>query len=158
MDKLLMLLEEDARYTPKELSAMLGISEDEVKSLMAQYEKKGVISGYKAIIDWEKTDNEYVYARIEIKVTPEKDRGFEEVAEQIAQFDEVQSVYLMSGGYDLGLTMKGDSFKTIASFVATRLAPMDSVQSTATHFVLKKYKEKGIILSGKEKDERRMMF
>lgn len=157
MYDLLKLLEDNARYPDATLAAMLGVSEAQVQQELKKYEQQGIIRGYKAIVDWEKTDRDYVSARIELKVTPKKDRGFEELAEVIAQYDEVQSLYLMSGGYDLALTIVGKTFKDIASFVAYRLAPLDSVQSTATHFILRKYKEKGAIL-GKAKDERRVVL
>lgn len=154
MYKLLKTLEENARYSDEQIAAMLGCSEQEVRDAVRQYEKQGIIRGYTAIVDWEKTERGYVSARIELKVTPKRDRGFDELAEQIARFDEVQSLYLMSGGYDLALTVVGKSFKEIASFVAYRLAPMESVQSTATHFVLRKYKEKGANLIGEKEDGR----
>lgn len=158
MKDLLMLLEKNARYTDRQLAAMLGITEEEVKARIAAYEKEGIIKGYTGIIDWDKTEYDLVSARIELKVTPKKDRGFEELAEQISQFDEVRSLYLMSGGYDLALTIVGKSFKDIASFVAYRLAPMDSVQSTATHFILRKYKEKGTLITDPCQDERGVML
>ena len=154
MHELLTLLEENARYTAAELAAMLGQTEAEVAAAIAEYKKQGIIRGYKAIIDWERTDRDYVSARIELKVTPKRDRGFEELAEQISQYEEVQSLYLMSGGYDLALTVVGATFKDIASFVAYRLAPMESVVSTATHFVLRKYKDKGMVFVGPHEDER----
>lgn len=154
MNELLKLLEENARYSDAELAAMLDITEAEVREKIAQCERDGIIRGYRAIVDWEKTDRDVVTARIELKVTPKRDKGFEELAELISGYDEVQSLYLMSGGYDLGLTIVGKSFKDVANFVAYRLAPLDSVQSTATHFVLRKYKEKNTLLTDTEKDER----
>lgn len=157
MYELLKLLEENARYSTDKLATMLGMTEDEVRTKIKEYEKAGVIRGYRAIIDWEKTEREYVSARIELKVTPKKDRGFEELAEQISHYSEVQSLYLMSGGYDLALTIVGKTFKDIANFVAYRLAPLDSVQSTATHFVLRKYKDKGVKLTS-DRDERRVVL
>lgn len=158
MYDLLKLLEENARYTTAELAAMLGKTEAEVAAAIDTYRRQGIIRGYKAIIDWERTDRDYVSARIELKVTPKRDRGFEELAEQISQYPEVQSLYLMSGGYDLALTIVGENFKDIASFVAYRLAPMESVLSTATHFVLRKYKDKGTILVDPQEDERSVML
>ena len=155
MYELLSLLEKNARYSEEELAAMLAISSQEVCGIMSEYEQQGVIRGYTAIVDWDKTSRERVSARIEVKVAPKKGLGFDEVAEQISQFEEVQSLYLMSGGYDLALTIVGKSFKEIASFVAYRLAPMDSVQSTATHFILRKYKEKGSVVTDGVRDERR---
>lgn len=158
MYDLLKLLEDNARYSDNELAAMLGVTADEVRAQMKQYEKDGVIRGYKAIVDWEKTGRDVVSARIELKVTPKKDRGFEELAESISRYNEVQSLYLMSGGYDLAITIVGKTFKDVANFVAYRLAPLDSVQSTATHFVLRKYKDRGAILVNPEKDERGVML
>ncbi|HPU58822.1 MAG TPA: Lrp/AsnC family transcriptional regulator, partial [Candidatus Avimonas sp.] len=113
-----------------------------------------VIRGYKAVVDWEKTDRPYVTALIELRVTPKRDFGFDSIAETIMRFNEVESVYLMSGGYDLAVIVSGRTFKDIAMFVAKRLSTLDSVISTATHFVLQRYKESGIILRGEEKDER----
>lgn len=156
MYELLKLLESNARYTDAQLASMLGCTEEEVRAQIAQYEKDGTLRGYLAVVDWEKTGREHVTARIEICVTPQKDRGFEEIAEQIAEFEEVQSLYLVSGGYDLALTIIGRTFQDIATFVAYRLAPLESVQSTTTHFVLRKYKEKGVRMEEK-KDQRRMM-
>ena len=155
MYELLSLLEKNARYSEEELAAMLEISSQEIRRFICEYEQQGVIRGYTAIVDWDKTSRERVSARIEVKVAPKKGLGFDEVAEQISQFEEVQSLYLMSGGYDLALTIVGKSFKEIASFVAYRLAPMDSVQSTATHFILRKYKEKGSVVTDGARDERR---
>ena len=146
MDRLLNLLEENARYTNEQLAVMLGRTEEDVAAAIEAYEKSGVIRGYKALVDWDKTGEDKIFARIEIKVTPKKDFGFEEIARTIMEFEEVQSVYLMSGGYDLALTVSGRNFKEVALFVAHRLSPLDSVNSTATHFVLKKYKERGAIL------------
>lgn len=158
MTELLKLLEQNARYSNEELASMLGISAGEVAAMIAKAEKEGIICGYKGIIDWEKTDRDFVAARIELKVIPKRDRGFEELAEQISRYDEVRSLYLMSGGYDLALTVVGKTFKEIATFVAYRLATLDSVQSTATNFVLRRYKDKGAILIDKDKDERRVML
>ena len=158
MYDLLRLLEENARYTNAELAAMLDESEEDVCAEIAKYTAIGVIKSYTTIIDWDKTDRDYVQARIELKVTPQKGHGFDELASQIAQFEEVQSLYLMSGGYDLALTVNGKSFKDIASFVAFRLAPLDSVQSTATHFVLRKYKDKGAVLENQDNRDGRILL
>lgn len=158
MNELLLLLENNARLTCAELAAMLDVEEAAVAAEIKRCEEEGIIRGYAAIVDWDKTDRDYVSARIELKVTPKKDRGFDELAEIISQYREVQSLYLVSGGYDLAVTIVGKSFKDIASFVAYRLAPLDSVQSTATHFILKKYKDKGVISIDRQKDERRVML
>lgn len=157
MDKLLMLLSQNARLSDQKLAVMTDSQADEVNSKITEYEKKGIIRGYKAIIDWELADNEFVSAIIEIKVTPKKDCGFEAIARKIASFPEVESVYLMSGGYDIAVHIQGKSFREVAMFVASRLSPMDSVLSTATHFVLKKYKEQGIPFIEIEEDERSMI-
>lgn len=157
MNDLLKLLEENARYSDMELAAMLGLTESEVRAQIEQYEKNGVICGYKTIVDWEKTDCDVVSARIELKVTPKKDKGFEELAGIISGYEEVQSLYLISGGYDLAVTIVGKSFKDIANFVAYRLAPLDSVLSTATHFILRKYKDRSALLVDSEQDGRGVM-
>lgn len=156
MDRLLSLLQNNARLTNKQLAVMLGREEEDVAKAIAAYEKSGVIRGYQTVIDWDKTDSPTVFARIEIKVTPKKDFGFEEIARTIMELEEVQSVSLMSGGYDLALTVSGKTFRDIAIFVAHRLSPIDSVNSTATHFILKKYKERGVVFEEEVKDERRM--
>ena len=156
MDRLLSLLQNNARLTNKQLAVMLGREEEDVAKAIAAYEKSGVIRGYQAVIDWDKTDSPTVFSRIEIKVTPKKDFGFEEIARTIMELEEVQSVSLMSGGYDLALTVSGKTFRDIAMFVAHRLSPIDSVNSTATHFILKKYKERGVVFEEEVKDERRM--
>jgi Transcriptional regulators len=157
MYDLLKLLETNARYSDDELAAMLGCTADEVRAQIAKYKKDGIICGFKTIINWEQTDRDYVVARIELRVTPKKDHGFEELAEQISQYDEVQSLFLMSGGYDLAVTVVGKSFRDIASFVAYRLSPIEAVQSTATHFVLRKYKERSCIFVDTKKDQRGVM-
>ena len=156
MDRLLSLLQNNARLTNKQLAVMLGREEEDVAKAIAAYEKSGVIRCYQAVIDWDKTDSPTVFARIEIKVTPKKDFGFVEIARTIMELEEVQSVSLMSGGYDLALTVSGKTFRDIAIFVAHRLSPIDSVNSTATHFILKKYKERGVVFEEEVKDERRM--
>lgn len=156
MERLLKVLNENCRLTVKDMAVMLGKTEEEIAAAVAEYEKSGVIKGYKAIIDWENTDREYVSAIIELKVTPKRDRGFDEIATRIGSFPEVKNIYLMSGGYDLILTLEGKTFQDIALFVAKKLAPLDTVQSTATHFVLKRYKEEGIAFYEDNEDERRI--
>ena len=154
MDKLLKLLDTNARLTNAQLAVMLDTTEEAVAAQIADWERSGVIRAYKALIDWDRTEREYVTAIIELKVTPKRDLGFEAVAETIMRFEEVESVYLMSGGYDLSVVVNGRTFKDVAMFVAKRLSPLDSVISTATHFVLRRYKEKGVLFLGEEKDER----
>ena len=156
MELLLKLLEENARLSLEQLATMLSLSEQEVAEKMDKLAKKGVILGYQAVIDWEKTGKDYVTSIIELTVSPQKGHGFDDVAQTIAEFPEVDSVYLMSGGYDLAIIMHGRTFKDIAMFVARRLAPLDSVLSTGTHFVLQKYKDKGIKLDIGALDEREL--
>lgn len=156
MDKILEILEKDARSTPDEIAKMSGLSPKEVTVKIAAYEKDGVILKYKAVINKDKidTDKRPVMALIEVKVAPEKDKGFDAVAQRIYQFPEVTSCYLMSGGYDLLVTVVGKDILTIAKFVAEKLSPMEHVRSTVTHFLLKKYKEDGDILESPEEDKR----
>lgn len=157
-ETLLEILEENARYCVSELANMLNTSEEEISKEIARLEEEQIICGYKAMIDWDKVSNAHVTALIEISVTPQKDAGFEEIAEQIMEFDEVKSVYLMSGGFDLAVTVEGCSFKEVALFVAKRLAVLDNVVSTATHFVLRRYKELGVALIDKQKDDRGLLI
>ena len=146
-EKLLNLIEENARLSSKEMSVMLGISEQEVESEIKALEDNGVIKGYKAIVDNEKTNSETVSALIEIKIQPKYGHGFNDVAERISKLDEVESVFLMSGAFDLAVMVTDRSFHEVAMFVAERLSPLEGVVSTATHFILKKYKEKGVFFN-----------
>ncbi len=154
MERLLKLLEENARLSVEDLAAMLNQTPEAVAAQMDEYEKQGVIRGYKALVDWEKTGTDKVKAVIELRVRPKKSHGFDEIATAIASMREVQSVLLMSGGYDLQLIISGHSFQEIASFVAKRLSPLDDVLSTATHFVLRTYKKDGVAYGEEETDER----
>ncbi len=154
MNELLKLLEKDARLTPEMLAAMLDKEVGDVRAMIDEYEKNGTIVGYNALIDWEKTDREYVTALIELKITPQRDLGFDRVAERIYNYNEVQSLYLMSGGFDLCVVIEGKTMREVALFVAEKLAPMESVISTATHFVLRKYKDKGLIMKRGDVDIR----
>ena len=155
MDKLLKLIEEDATLTTEQLALMLSMEADEVKSTIDKYESEGVILGRKTIIDWDKTDSETINAIIEVKVTPQRDRGFDRIAEKIYNYPEVKSLYLMSsGGFDFTLLIEGKTMREVALFVAQKLAPIESVTATATHFVLRKYKDKGVIYGANETDER----
>ncbi|WBY64767.1 Lrp/AsnC family transcriptional regulator [Thermocaproicibacter melissae] len=159
MNQLLSLLSENARLTVSQIASMLNMSEKEVSEQIARYEKEGIIRGYKAIINWEKVDKNKASALIELRVTPKRDRGFDEIANRIMQFDEVESVYLVSGGYDLAVKVRGKSMQDIAMFVMRRLSTLDSVLSTATHFILTRYKDDNVILnSADEQDERRSVF
>ncbi len=154
MDKILKALEDNATLTPEQLAVMFDKEQGEIKEMIRKYEADGIILGYKAMIDWDKTDREYVTALIEVKMTPQRDRGFDRVAEKIYNYPEVQSLYLMSGGYDLCLVIEGKTMKEVAYFVAQKLAPIEYVISTATHFVLRKYKDKGVIYGAEQVDER----
>ena len=154
MEQIITLLENDCRLTPEQIAQTCKLDVDEVKTKIRQLEKDGVILGYKALIDWDKTDREYVDAVIELKIAPQRDRGFDRFAERLINYPEVQSVHLMSGGYDIMLIIEGKTMKEVAYFVAYKLAPLESVVSTATHFVLKKYKDKGVIYKSDVKDER----
>ena len=152
--KLLKLLNKNARTSPADLATMLCISEEEVVAQIAEMEKEGLIRGYKAVIDWDQLDNAYVSAIIELKVTPKAGFGFEDVAAKVMKYPEVESVYLMSGVYDLNVVVKGKSLQDVANFVAKELSAMDSVTSTATHFVMRRYKELDVELLGSDKDDR----
>lgn len=158
MDKLLRLLSDNSSYTTSELSMLLGESEDAIKERVADYEKQGIIKGYRAVIDWSKVADSGVTAYIELKVTPTKDKGFDEIAERVMAFEEVSSVSLMAGTYDLGLTVKGDTIQDVSSFVSRKLSTMEGVLSTATHFFLKRYKYDGTVLTDTAVDERCMQF
>lgn len=153
MNPILMLLDKNARMTDKEIAVAAGMTEAEVKKQIAQMEADGTIKGYKALIDWEKTERNYVSAQIDVKVTLNGKVGFDDIADLLASFEEVESVYLMSGAYDISLTVSGKTFQEIAIFVASRLSPLEGVSSTATTFLLKKYKERGITTK-KDKDIR----
>lgn len=154
MEKILTLLEDNATLTPEQLAVMCQKEVGDIKNMIEQYEKDGVILGYKTLIDWDKTDREYVTAWIELKITPQHGRGFDRVAERIYNYPEVQSLYLMSGSYDLAVLIEGKTMKEVAYFVAQKLATIDDVISTATHFVLRKYKDKGVIYGVVDIDER----
>ncbi len=155
MKELLSTLENNCRLTDAQLATLLAKDEGDVHAMIEKYEKERVILGYKAIIDWDKTDKECVNALIEVKITPQRDRGFDRVAEKIYKYPEVESLYLMSsGGFDLCVLLEGKTMKEVAYFVAMKLAPIEDVVSTATHFVLRKYKDKGVIYGAEPIDER----
>ena len=154
MEKLLKLIEKDATLTPKELAVMLSKEEGDIKDMIRQLEKDGVILGYQAIVDWDKTDRECVTALIEVKVMPQRDDGFDKIAEKIQNYPEIKGLYLMSGGFDFTVLIEGKSMKEVAYFVARKLAPVEFVTATATHFVLKTYKDKGVIYNKTAKDLR----
>ncbi len=156
--QILEILAENGKLTAEEISVMLGVSEAEVSEKIAELENHKVIFGYKALIDWEKVDKESVSSLIELKVTPQMGEGFDQIASRIiTEYPEVYSVSLISGGYDILVELEGKSMKEVALFVARKIAPMDCVLSTATHFVLKSYKKDGVVLASKPEDERRVI-
>ena len=152
-EKILSILEKNSRIEIKELAVLLGFSEIDVANEVKKMEEEGVICGYHTLIDWEKTSIEKVSALIEVKVTPQRGQGFDNIAERIYKYPEVNAVYLISGGFDLLVSLEGKTLKEVSSFVSDKLATLDTVLSTATHFVLKKYKDHGTILDKKEVDE-----
>ena len=157
-DKILKNLAQNARLSSKDLAAMLDSTPEEIKSMIQQMEEEGIICGYPTLINWDKTGDERVTAVIEVKTAPERGRGFDKIASRIYQFDEVKDVYLMSGNFDFTVIIDGSSMKEVARFVTQKLAPMESVVSCATYFVLKKYKEHGIPLEKiKDTDERQLI-
>ena len=153
-EEILRLLEKNARYTAKDIAVMLGMDVSEVKNEIEMMEKERTICGYHALVDWDKTDDEKISALIELKVTPQSGEGFDRIAEKIYQYPEVESLYLMSGGYDFSVILKKATMKEIANFVSSRLAVIEEVQSTATHIVLVRYKDHGILLTAPKKDMR----
>ena len=153
-EQILKTIEKNSRISMKELAILLGKEEIDVANEVAAMEAEGVICGYHTLINWEQTSLEKVNALIEVRVTPQRGQGFDNIAERIYKYPEVDAVYLISGGYDLLVSLEGKSLKEISSFVSDKLSTLDSVLSTATHFVLKKYKDHGTVLSKKEDDER----
>lgn len=158
MKKLLELLEEDCTLTHEQLASMTGMTVQEVEEEIQKKEREKIILGYQAVVDWDRTDREAVTALIEVNVTPQRGEGFDRVAERIYQYDEVESVYLMSGAYDLTVIISGRTLKEVAQFVGQRLATLEDVTGTATHFILKKYKEKHLIFEKPEEQERELIF
>ena len=147
-------MDKNARIPVTDLAAILNATDEEIASEITEMEKEKIIYGYHTMINWDKTNDEHVVALIEVRVTPQRDRGFDAIAQRIYRFNEVSSLYLMSGAFDLTVIIEGKTMKEVALFVARRLAVLDDVLSTSTHFVLKKYKENGIILEEEKKDER----
>jgi DNA-binding Lrp family transcriptional regulator len=154
MEEILEILEKNSKLTDEQIAVMLNKSVEEVRAAIKKYEEDKIILGYTSMINWEKTSKESVIALIEVKVTPQRGQGFDKVAERIYKFSEVKACYLMSGGFDLTVIVEGKTMKEVALFVAEKLSPLDSVLSTATHFVLKKYKDKGVIFEDGYKDDR----
>ena len=156
-DELLSILEKNSRIDFKELAVLLGISEEAVLSEISELENQGIICGYHTLINWEKTSIEKVTGLIEVKVTPQRGKGFDKIAERIYNYPEVKAVYLLSGSYDLLVILEEKTLKEIAGFVSDKLSTLDSVISTTTHFILKKYKDHGTILNKAETDEREII-
>ena len=144
--RLLTLLQENCKFTDAELAAMLNTTEDVIHAQIKEFEEQGIIAGYRALINWEKVPGADVNALIELKVMPKRDKGFDEIAKRVMNFEEVEGVYLMAGDYDLGVFVKGHSIQDIAMFVAKRLSPLESVLSASTHFILSKYKSNNVDL------------
>lgn len=153
-ERLLELLEKDGRRSAAELAVMLAVSEEDVINEMKRLEEEQIICGYQTLINWDKTERETVTALIEVKVTPQRGQGFDSIAERIYKFKEVKAVYLMSGSFDFTVIIEGKTMKEVALFVSNKLAPLEYVLSTATCFVLKKYKDHGIVLEEQKVDER----
>ncbi len=156
-EKILTMIEKNSKIGVKEISVMLGEEELAVANELKAMEEEGVICGYHTLIDWEKTSIEKVSALIEVRVTPQRGQGFDNIAERIYNYPEVNAVYLISGGYDLLVTLEGKSLKEVSSFVSQKLSTLETVLSTATHFILKKYKDHGTVLCKKYEDERELI-
>lgn len=156
-EKLLSVIEKNSRIDIKELAVIMGAEEIDIVNELAAMESEGVICGYHTLIDWEKTSIEKVSALIEVRVTPQRGQGFDKIAERIYKYPEVNSVYLISGGYDLLVTLEGKSLKEVSAFVSDKLSTLDTVLSTATHFILKKYKDHGTIMAKKAGSERMLV-
>lgn len=156
-NEILRCLETNSRINLAELSILAGVDEVTVANEIAGMEKEKIICGYHTLIDWDKAGLEKVTALIEVRITPQRNQGFDRIAERIYNYPEVNATYLISGGYDLLVTLEGKTLKEVASFVSERLSPIDSVISTATHFILKKYKDHGTILIPKKESERMLV-
>ena len=157
-DRVLHLLFEDARLTPEQIAEMVGASAAEVEEIIRSFEKNHTIIGYKTMIDWDKTDEDRVTALIEVKTTPQQGMGFDEIARQIYSHPQVESLYLMSGGFDLTVIITCRTLREVGLFVSEQLAPMENVRSTATHFILKKYKDQGVEFDPSDIDKREVLL
>lgn len=158
MNDILEILEKNgSKLGNTEIARMIGKTEEEVAAIIAGLEKDHIIVGYKTMINWDETDNEHVNALIELRITPQRGEGYDKVAERIYKYPQVKSLYLMSGAYDLAVIIEGKSMKDVALFVAQKLAPMETVISTATHFVLKKYKDDGLVFYNDTEDTRQVI-
>lgn len=159
MEEILEILEKNSRYTDEEIALMSGKTVEEVREAIRDYEEKNIIAGYTTLINWENTGTETVTALIEVKITPQRGQGFDKVAERIYKFSQVKACYLMSsGGFDLTVIIEGKTMKEVALFVSEKLAVQEYVQGTATHFIMKKYKEHGRIFKDKQTKEREAIF
>lgn len=156
-EELLAVIEKNSRIDLSELAVLLGVEEIDVVNELAALEAEGIICGYHTLINWEKTTIDTVSALIEVRVTPQRGEGFDKIAERIYKYPEVRSVYLMSGGYDLMVIIEGKTLREVSSFVSDKLSTLDTVLSTATHFILRKYKDHGTIFGQKKEDEREMI-
>lgn len=153
-EKILAIIEKNSRIDLKELAVITGVEEVDIANELAEMEAEGVICGYHTMIDWEKTSIEKITALIEVRITPQRGKGFDHIAERIYKYPEVDSVYLISGGYDLQVTLEGKTLKEVSQFVSGKLSTIEGVLSTATHFILKKYKDHGTVLTKKYEDTR----
>ena len=159
MEEILEVLEKNSRYTDQEIAVMTGKTVEEVREAIRDYEERSIIAGYTTLINWENTGRETVTALIEVQITPQRGVGFDKVAERIYKFPQVKACYLMSsGGFDLSVIVEGKTMKEVAMFVSDKLAIQEYVTGTATHFVLKKYKDHGTIFREKKTDDREMLF
>ena len=156
-ERILTIIEKNSRINLKELAIMLGSEEIEVANALQEMETDGIICGYHTMINWDKTGIEKVTALIEVRVTPQRGQGFEDIAERIYKYPEVSNVYLMSGGYDLMVILEGKTLKEVSGFVTNKLSTLDTVLGTTTHFILKKYKDHGTIMDKKEEDIREIV-
>ena len=156
-ERILSIIEKNSRIEAKELAVLLGTEEIEVLNCMQKMEEDGIICGYHTMIDWEKTGIEKVTALIEVRVTPQRGKGFDDIAERIYKYPEVNAVYLISGGYDLLVTLEGKSLREVSAFVSNKLSTLDTVISTATHFILRKYKDHGTIMTKPYEDQREIV-
>lgn len=157
-EQILTAIDKNSRLTPADLAVMLGYKEEEVKEEIKKMEEEKIICGYPTLINWDKIGCEKITALIEVKVAPQRGQGFDRIAERIYKFEEVENVYLMSGGFDLTVIIEGKSMKEVSNFVSSKLAPLESVLSTATYFVLKKYKEHGLALTDDKYEDERMLI
>lgn len=156
-EKILTTIDKNSKISVSDLAIMLGSTTEEITALIKELEDEKIICGYPTLINWDKVKSERVTAMIEVKVTPQRGLGFDKIAERIYKFDEVEAVYLMSGGFDLTVFIEGKSMQEVARFVSEKLSPMEAILSTATHFVLKRYKQHGLELDQKNDDERMMI-